>query len=226
MATRAELDRARRALNRLVRAAHGDLTGWWARLRAGERLALTDAVQNGWLALVGHYGDMSAALGADLFEAHAAELGIRPRMDLKPGVDPDRATARLGWALSTENQWGNVTNLLDELVKQPYRSTYQDSAIASGAGWARVPTGAETCAFCLMLASRGAVYSSEQTAGGGKAYHGACDCAPTLVRDEGDYPDGYNPDALYDQYQAARLKADSGDPKKILAALREQQGIH
>lgn len=34
-----------------------------------------------------------------------------------------------------------------------------------GAMFARVPTGFETCAFCLMLASCGAVYHSRKTAG-------------------------------------------------------------
>ena len=32
-------------------------------------------------------------------------------------------------------------------------------------GWARVATGRETCGWCLMLVSRGAVYASAQTAG-------------------------------------------------------------
>ena len=34
-----------------------------------------------------------------------------------------------------------------------------------GAMFARIPTGFETCTFCLMLASRGAVYHSRKTAG-------------------------------------------------------------
>ena len=33
-------------------------------------------------------------------------------------------------------------------------------------GWARVPTGRETCGFCWMLASRGPVYSSSWAGGG------------------------------------------------------------
>lgn len=34
-----------------------------------------------------------------------------------------------------------------------------------GARFARIPTGFETCTFCLMLASRGAVYHSRKMAG-------------------------------------------------------------
>lgn len=58
-------------------------------------------------------------------------------------------------------------------------------------GWARVPTGAETCGWCWMLASRGPVYKTAKTAGarfefdagGGElvgeqmnAWHDGCDC--------------------------------------------------
>ena len=45
-----------------------------------------------------------------------------------------------------------------------------------GAMFARVPTGTETCAFCLMLASRGAVYHTRKTAGEWRHFHRGCDC--------------------------------------------------
>ena len=114
-------------------------------------------------------------------------------------------------------------------MKQPYRSTMQDSAIKSGAGWARVPSSREPCAFCLMLASRGGVYRSEKVAKtgfSGKKYHGDCHCVPVLVRGPEDYPKGYDPDALYDAYATARGAADSTSTPDILSALRQQQGIH
>lgn len=224
MPSKAELDQARRALNRLSQAAQGSWRAVWAELRASDRVLVRKAVTEAWVEVVGTYGDMAAALAADLFEAHAVELGIQPRLDMVPSVNPDRAAARLGWALSTPNAAGNMAVLLDELVKQPYRSTYQDSAIKSGAGWARVPTGAETCAFCLMLASRGATYRTAETAGRGKKYHGDCDCTPTLVRGPQDYPEGYDPTALYDAYSAARREAGSSSTKAILSELRKQQG--
>lgn len=49
--------------------------------------------------------------------------------------------------------------------------------------FARVPTGAETCDFCLMLASRGFVYSSEMSAGGVKLdhYHAGCVLPDTVL---------------------------------------------
>ena len=49
--------------------------------------------------------------------------------------------------------------------------------------FARVPTGAETCDFCLMLASRGFVYSSKMSAGGVKLdhYHAGCVLPDTIL---------------------------------------------
>lgn len=46
-------------------------------------------------------------------------------------------------------------------------------------GWARVLSGETNCAFCAMLASRGAVYKSEKTAG--FEPHPKCDCHAELV---------------------------------------------
>lgn len=45
-----------------------------------------------------------------------------------------------------------------------------------GARFARVPTGTETCTFCLTLASRGAVYHTRKTAGEFRRFHRGCDC--------------------------------------------------
>ena len=66
--------------------------------------------------------------------------------------------------------------------------------------FARVPQGGETCRFCLMLASRGAVYHSKYTAGAVDHYHANCDCK--VVPDFGDGIEGYDPSVYYDQYRA------------------------
>ena len=67
--------------------------------------------------------------------------------------------------------------------------------------YARVPTGAETCDFCLMLASRGFVYQSESTAGASHV-HSSCDCRVVPGWD-GMEVEGYDPQAIYDRWQDA-----------------------
>ena len=65
--------------------------------------------------------------------------------------------------------------------------------------WARVLTGAENCGFCVMLASRGPVYSSAAEAGRGQAsdrdyaagintYHTNCDCLVVPIYDYENWP--------------------------------------
>ncbi len=64
--------------------------------------------------------------------------------------------------------------------------------------------GCETCAFCLMLASRGAVYHSRKTAGELMHFHRGCDCK--VVPGFEDDPDavlveGHDPKVAYQQWK-------------------------
>lgn len=65
--------------------------------------------------------------------------------------------------------------------------------------FARVPTGIETCDFCLMLASRGFVYHTEAAA---SHAHGGCDCriVPSWKSQE---VEGYDTRELKRQWQDA-----------------------
>lgn len=58
------------------------------------------------------------------------------------------------------------------------RYTYYDKPVAGQyqVRYARVPQGAETCTFCLMLASRGFVYLTPESAEGWNHVHTGCDC--------------------------------------------------
>lgn len=61
------------------------------------------------------------------------------------------------------------------------RNTVVNSAHAAGTRWCRVPERG-ACWFCLMLASRGAVYSSKDTAKGTTGrYHAHCRCTAAEV---------------------------------------------
>lgn len=184
-ASAAELEHVRKVLNKLSAAAWGDFLAAFGDLPKWDQQIARRALEGAWPELIDTYGNMAASFGADMFEEWADSLQIRrPVVDLAEGVDPERATARAGWALTTPDQLGNFRILVDELVKQPYRSTLHDSALRSGAGWARVPTGEDTCAWCMILASRGGVYSSEKVARfgkKGKKYHGECVIEGTLV---------------------------------------------
>lgn len=81
-----------------------------------------------------------------------------------------------------------------------------------GVRFARVPTGFETCTFCLMLASRGAVYHTRKTAGEFKHFHRRCDCkvVPSFEDDaDAELVEGVRPKELYERYkQFKEIDAD------------------
>lgn len=81
----------------------------------------------------------------------------------------------------------------------PYKLGSKDPAKPK---FARVPSGFETCPFCLMLASRGFEYRSEKSASykkSGGHYHPNCDCRIVAGFDGMEVED-YDPDALYERY--------------------------
>lgn len=106
---------------------------------------------------------------------------------------------------------------VDYEVKRAAGECVAENAHRDGActGYARVPTGAETCGFCLMLASRGFVYRTAQTAGADGHYHAHCDCR-IVPGFDGMEVEGYDPDALYYQWKESthadymRRRAESG----------------
>lgn len=92
-----------------------------------------------------------------------------------------------------------------------------------GAMFARVPTGFETCPFCLMLASRGAVYHSRKTAGEWGRFHRGCDCkvVPSFEGDpDAELVQGVKPRELYERIvlmerQTGLSFADSKASRKL-----------
>lgn len=72
--------------------------------------------------------------------------------------------------------------------EEPDDEPDEDDEDEDAQGWARLLTGAESCAFCVTLAGRGAVYSTREAAienASGQAYHLGCDCitVPVFARD-------------------------------------------
>ena len=81
-----------------------------------------------------------------------------------------------------------------------------------GVRFARVPTGLETCTFCIMLASRGAVYHTRKSAGEFRHFHRNCDCkvVPGFEEDpDAELVEGVRPKELRDLH--ARLKEIDAD---------------
>ena len=114
--------------------------------------------------------------------------------DMAPVVDLAAARARKDAAADirrpVSDQLAPVIGLATKQVENGGRQTTKMAVDADpeAVAWARVPGGAESCAFCTMLISRGPVYKSRESAGGDEAYHAHCDCKIVPVYDVNDWP--------------------------------------
>ena len=107
------------------------------------------------------YGDDATGLAAQYLQV------MRDGEDLPTvladQVAADRVGVSLRWALTNKDAQMLLYGALQRYFREPYRETIRQSAFAAGNGYARVPD-AGACPFCLMLASRGAVYASKDAA--------------------------------------------------------------
>lgn len=225
MASRAEVEAARRALARLSLDAQRRLRGVLAGVGTDDPVRLERALRAVFPSLA-EYQSASAALGATMAESWARQLGVRPALEVSRPLDADRLAGFGGWAARQADAAAAVADVVDVLTKASYRRTVQHTAQRSGMAWARIPSGPTTCAFCLMLASRGAVYGSAAKAGDGHKYHGHCDCQVVLVRDERDLPEGFDLEGMRDLYALGVGAADSHSTAGVLAGIRKVTGSH
>lgn len=242
MVERAQLEDFRVANAELSRLVKRDLTAFFRSLNLSRPEAARDALLAFLPVLTAQYGGMAASLAAEFYEESRAASGARGAFTALSAAPvpagPIEAKARFLaghlWTPTPEAMLGGLLLAADKYTKQPGRDTVAANAKREGVRWARVPTGAKTCAWCLSLASRDAVYSSKQSAGGDDShrYHGDCNCQAVRIGKASDYPTDYLPDDYYAKYMHAREVAQSGDIKDISAAMRREfpdlvkDGVH
>lgn len=149
--------------------------------------------------LVTQFANASASLAADDYAQRRAAAGIRSSFTVPHAAPPsvDQFNSALNWSLSVVEEdpaaaRKNLEGSMGRLVIQPGRETtvgaVQEDRRARA--WARETRG-DCCSFCAMLATRGAVYKSDQTAGreanarfvgeGEFKYHNHCHCVAVPV---------------------------------------------
>ena len=135
------------------------------------------------------YTDMAAQASADFYDA-ARELVVGEKMGAQAISDYDQRKTEgavrgfVRFVLRDDVQTFN-DQVLQRIDYEMKRSANM-SVVENGrrdpkkVRYARVPTGAETCDFCLMLASRGFVYQSEGTASASHV-HAGCVLPDTVL---------------------------------------------
>ena len=155
-------------------------------------------------ALATEYGEMSASIACEMYDALAEASGV----SLPPAVPAETAEyGEVAKAVRGTAKTGNpeiVSESVSRLVKRSGVDTTMQNAIRDGAEWAWIPSG-DTCAFCITLSSRGWQKASKKAMKGGHAehVHANCDCTYAVRFDSRTNVAGYDPDAYLALYEHA-----------------------
>lgn len=172
-------------------------------------------------------GDAAYALRAMAAEAADVELPVAA-YDYAPDQEYVEKTARYQIGKFIE---GNHALYVDQIADASryfaergandtmYNVGKADAkALGKRVRWARVPTGATTCPYCLMLASRGFVYRTEAKAL--NANHRHCDCR-IIEGFEGMEVEGYDPDLYYDMWKHSEKYGSDTDLQKLIEGFED-----
>jgi len=157
--------------------------------------------------LAGLAGDTAAAIMRDIDEADRAEAyaaAVDPHLNASalitaewydslsdkpfaveptPPADLETLRYKAGWAATEPDPPQALADATDRLVFAASRDTVMDNALREEVSFARYAQ-ASACAWCRLLAVRGLVYHTRQTAAAGS--HDLCQCVVVPERD-GDY---------------------------------------
>lgn len=175
-------------------------------------------------ALVQKYGEASAELTCIMYEALAEYSGAMVEAAEPAAVATYGEVAKQiqGTMLRTKDA-ATISASAGRLVKLAGVDTMQRNALRDGAEWAWIPQG-DTCAYCIMLASRGWVKASEKAIKNGHAehVHANCDCTYCVRFNDKVSVEGYDPEGLYSEY----IGAGNTKWERINGLRRQQYAEH
>lgn len=169
-------------------------------------------------ALVMKYGGTAGALACIMYEKTAEAQGkaVKTAEIAELPSYGEVAKAINGTMKETVKK---VPSTVGRLTKQVGADTTIKNGIRDGAQFAWIPGGAETCAFCITLASRGWQHMSKKALKNGHAehIHAGCDCQYAVRFDSSSNVEGYDPDKYLQMYEDAE-----GTPKEKINEMRRK----
>lgn len=167
------------------------------------------------------YGEGTAALACEMHEAVAEASGrkIQPAEPAEMPTFREVAMAVRGKMMDSKRP-DVIGTSVERLVKRTGVDTSINNALRDGAEFAWIPSG-DSCAFCLMLASNGWQRASKKAIKNGHAVHvhANCDCTYAIRFDGHSTVEGYDPDALREQYD----NAEGANWKEKMNSMRRAQ---
>lgn len=168
-----------------------------------------------------YYGTASASLSALMYDTVTElEGAFYPPAELAAGPSYGDVAKAVNGTLKVSQNPDEISGAVARLVKRTGQDTLLNNAMRDSAEFAWIPAG-DTCAFCIMLASRGWQYISKDALKNGHAehIHSNCDCT-YMVRHSSDFNvSGYDPDKYLREYN----DADGSNWKDKLNAMRRER---
>lgn len=177
---------------------------------------------------------LAARLAAEFYD------GLRARFGIDDGFTAEVVSKRIPEAtdgavrafvqeIVDNKPIGSFINLCGERIDYETRKAANECVAANAERdpkkprWARIPTGGETCSFCIMLASRGFVYHSEETA---SHAHANCDCRIVPSWDKSPIAQGYDPARYYEMWKHPERFADKSEETSGLRDASERRRLY
>lgn len=206
---RAALDYLTKEINGISADAKAKVMRVLKELDWNDVSACRDAVIDVVNAVLDSYGLAAGQAAADFFDV-SREIAVGEKLGAITTADRDpAATVGAIRAFVDKVNGGDydaferlVLSRVDYEIKRAAGTTMMENAARDPLSprFARVPSGGETCKFCLMLAGRGFVYHSKKTAGEFGHYHDNCDCRIVASWDK-DGVEGYDPMSYHREWR-------------------------
>lgn len=166
------------------------------------------------------YGEAATELAAQMYDALALAEGV-----VVPAAVPAETASygEVAQAINGAKKFSTdidvIASAVARLVKLAGVDTTMNNALRDGAEWAWIPHG-DTCAYCIMLASRGWTRASKKDIKNGHAehIHANCDCTYAIRFDSDTDVEGYN-DGV--EYREMYDNADGRGLQKVNSMRRE-----
>lgn len=232
MATLAEVEEHRAALEDVLTVATAQMLAEWPALPLDDPLALSGPLADLLAEVIDEFATISAALAADFYD------DLRLEADLPDAYTPTLADLPPFPQVEASARWASTGAWVDEAKALSDSSAFMQRMVANAdrdtidLNVARDPAApryarhasANACAFCALNATRGPVFRSE--AGAASKYHDHCRCIAVPVWDRRGYEEApYVADWREAYYAATKDLGGATDPKAILAHMRQGAGL-
>ena len=176
-------------------AKHADEDGLWNKPET--RADLIDYAYG----LSTKYGSAAAELVCQMYDGIALRSNVNvPDAEPADPANYEEVRAGVNGALSQSKRADYTAAAVGRQVKKAAVRTARQNAKRDNAEWAWIPQGTETCAFCIMLASRG------WQSGNGpyqEHIHQNCDCMYAVRFNGSTEYEGYDPSVYEEMYDEA-----------------------